>query len=168
MIILIDVDYREMIETGHAAGILCETPFDSQASKIITAVVENIDKYQPGQFYRRELRCIDEILRQTDISQLEMIIIDGYADFGTDELSLGAYVYRKYQLPVIGIAKNPFKKCLRNDTEVLRGDSRKPLFVTCQGMKNEKAKDIVRNMAGLYRLPELVRIADHSARDWSI
>lgn len=168
MIILIDVDYREATEEGHAAGVLCETPFDSRASRILTAVVAHIDRYQPGQFYRRELRCVDEVLRQTDIRQIELIFIDGYADFGTGESSLGECVYREYQIPVIGIAKNPFRGCLRKDTELLRGNSRKPLFVTCQGMEIDKAKEIVRSMAGVYRLPDLVKIADHSARNWSI
>lgn len=168
MIILIDVDYRETIDKGHAAGILCKTPLDTKADKIITAVVDHIDKYQPGQFYRRELRCIDEVLRKTDINQIEMIFIDGYADFGTERLPLGAYVYKQYQLPVIGIAKNHFQGCVLNDTEVLRGNSLKPLFVTCQGLELDKAKDIVRNMAGAYRLPELVKITDQAARNWRI
>ncbi len=59
MIILLDVDYREETAKGHAAGILCETPFDSRADRGITAVVEDGGAYQPGQFYRRELKCID-------------------------------------------------------------------------------------------------------------
>lgn len=166
MIILIDVDYREKAAKGHAAGLLSETPFESQADRIITAVVEDVDAYQPGQFYRRELKCIDEVLKKTDIGEIEIIFIDGYADFGTDKLPLGAYVYKEYQIPVIGIAKNPFKGCVLKDTEVLRGNSSKPLYVTCQGVEIARAKDIVRNMAGDYRLPDLVKITDHAARDW--
>ncbi len=168
MIILLDVDYREETAKGHAAGILCETPFDSRADRIITAVAEDVGAYQPGQFYRRELKCIDEVLKKTDIGRIEIIFIDGYADFGTDRLPLGAYVYREYQIPVIGIAKNPFRGCVRDDTEVFRGSSSKPVYVTCQGMEIESARDIVRNMAGAFRLPDLVKMADHAARDWEI
>ena len=168
MIILTDVDYHEDSAEGHAAGVLCETPYDCEAAEIITAVVEHVDTYQPGQFYRRELKCIDEVLKKTDIRRIEIIFIDGYADFGTDRMPLGAHVYEMYGIPVIGIAKNPFRGCVREDTEVFRGDSSKPLYVTCQGMEIKKAKEIVRNMAGAYRLPDLINLTDHAARNWEI
>lgn len=167
MIIIIDVDYCERSGKGHAAGILCNTPLDDQPVKTITAIVYQIEDYLPGQFYRRELKCIDEVLKQTDISQLDMIIVDGYADFGTDKASLGTCVYEKYHVPVIGIAKNPFKGCVLDNIVVFRGNSRKPLFVTCKGMELENAKEIVRNMAGNHRIPLLIKEVDKSARDWS-
>ena len=167
MIIVVDVDYRELSGKGHAAGILCETPYDDRPESIVTAIANHIEEYRPGEFYRRELKCIDAVLEQTDISQIDMMIVDGYADFGTDTMSLGASVYEKYRLPVIGIAKNPFKKCVLADIKVFRGNSLKPLFVTCKGMELEKAKDIVSKMAGEYRIPLLVKAADKAARDWS-
>ena len=95
-----------------------------------------------------------------------MILVDGYADFGTEQASLGTYVFEKYHIPVIGIAKNRFQSCLLQDTEVYRGSSQKPLFVTCKGMEPERAKEIVRNMAGAFRIPILVKKADQYARDW--
>ena len=167
MIMVLDVDYREAESKGHAAGILCDTPYDSQALQVITAVVTPIEAYQPGRFYLRELRCLEAVLRQTDTSRLELVFVDGYADFGTAQASLGTHVHGEYGIPVIGIAKNPFKGCLCADTEVCRGNSRKPLYVTCRGLAQEQAREIVRHMAGSSRLPELVKLADRYARDWS-
>ena len=167
MVLTVDVDYQELIKKGHVAGIVSGTALDSKEKQILTAVVDHIEEYQPGQFYRRELRCVDAVVKQLGIKRIDMILVDGYADFGTDKVSLGASVYMKYHVPVIGIAKNFFKGCLVENTEVFRGESQKPLYVTCQGITHGKAKDIVRRMAGEFRVPYLVKQADQYARDWS-
>lgn len=52
--------------------------------------------------------------------------------------------------------------------EKYRGDSKKPLYVTCKGIPLAEAKEMVEKMAGEYRLPYLVKYADSKARDWSI
>ena len=168
MVIIIDADYNETTKNGHVAGILAKTPLDEKESGIVTGIVDHIAEYQPGQFFRRELKCVDEVLRQVKIKQVEMILVDGYADFGTGQASLGTHVYDKYRIPVIGVAKNPFRGCIVSDTEVYRGSSDKPLYVTCKGIQRERAKDIVRKMAGEYRIPTLIKLADKIARDWSL
>ena len=168
MIIVIDADYNETTKKGHVAGILAKTPLDAQESGFVTGIVDHVEEYEPGHFFKRELKCVDEVLRQVKIKQVEMILVDGYADFGTGQASLGTHVYEKYRIPVIGIAKNPFHGCQVSDTEVYRGDSQKPLYVTCKGIQHERAKQIVRKMAGEYRIPALVKLADKIARDWSL
>lgn len=168
MVIVIDADYDETTKKGHVAGIVCETALDDHVRRTVTAIVENISDYCPGQFYKRELQCVDAILEQVDLDTIGMIIVDGFADFGTDVRSLGTYVYDNYHLPVIGIAKNPYKPCIIKDIEVTRGSSNRPLFVTCMGMDHGLAKEIVRQMAGENRIPFLVKEADKIARDWNI
>ena len=96
-----------------------------------------------------------------------MILVDGYADFGTERESLGTHVFEKYHLPVIGIAKNRYNGCILEDTAVYRANSTKPLYVTSKGIDREKAREIVRNMAGEHRIPYLVKAADKYARDWN-
>ena len=93
-------------------------------------------------------------------------VVDGYADFGTEARSLGTHVYEEYKLPVVGIAKNRLKLCVLEDTEVYRGASLSPLYVTAKGIEQDAAKDMVRRMAGPYRIPDLVKLADKYARDW--
>ena len=114
------------------------------------------------------MKSVELIIAQLEVSQIELIVVDGYADFGTDKLALGAYVFEKYNIPVIGIGKNKFEGCKVPETEVYRGDSKKPLYVTCKGIPLAEAKEMVEKMAGEYRLPYLVKYADSKARDWSI
>ena len=171
MIVVIDADYNEDTKKGHVAGILAKTPLDAKESGIVTGIIDHVAEYQPGQCYKRELRCVEEVFRQVKarkLGKIEMILVDGYADFGTAQASLGTHVYDEYRIPVIGIAKNPFRSCVVSNTEVYRGSSEKPLFVTCKGIQHRKAKDIVRKMAGEYRIPALVKLADKVARDWSL
>jgi deoxyribonuclease V len=47
---------------------------------------------------------------------------------------------------------------------VKRGSSVRPLFVTAAGMPAADAADLVRHMAGRYRLPDALRRADNLAR----
>ncbi|MBQ3291797.1 MAG: endonuclease V [Mogibacterium sp.] len=168
MIVVIDADYDESTHRGHVAGIICETPLDDEISGVVTAEVEDIQEYCPGQFYKRELQCVEAILSQLDPEKVDLIIVDGYADFGTEERSLGAHVFEEYHIPVIGIAKTHYALCFIDNTEVLRGTSLKPLFVTCKGIDHEQAKSIVAGMAGENRLPYLVKLADKYARDWCV
>ena len=42
-----------------------------------------------------------------------------------------------------------------------------PLFVTAKGVEQDVAKDMVQRMAGPYRIPDLVKLADKYARDWN-
>jgi deoxyribonuclease V len=46
----------------------------------------------------------------------------------------------------------------------MRGSSARPLFVTAAGMPSAEAADLVRRMAGQYRLPDALRRADTLAR----
>ena len=167
MVVIIDADYDEELKKGHAAGVVAEKITDEKATGIVTAIVDNIGEYIPGQFYKRELKIAEAVISQLRIQDIELIVVDGYADSGTEEHALGTFVYEKYNIPVIGIAKNKYPRCTIPDTEVYRGESKKPLYVTSKGISHEEAKKYVEEMAGEYRLPFLVKYADKAARDWS-
>jgi hypothetical protein len=47
---------------------------------------------------------------------------------------------------------------------VLRGTSARPLFVTAAGMPRADAAELVRHMAGRFRVPDALRRADQLAR----
>lgn len=162
MIIIIDVDYGE--SEACVAGVFAEKTDSKESCGFLRLKVKDYGNYQSGQFYKRELPCIEAILEKVNSKVLDFIIIDGYADFGTERVSLGQAVYKMYGIPIIGIAKKACKYCVLADTEVLRGNSHSPLFVTSYGISQEKAKDIVRCMNGENRLPYLVKLADSYAR----
>ena len=70
---------------------------------------------------------------------------------------------REFAVPVIGVAKSAFRTAT-HAVPVLRGTSARPLFVTAAGMPRADAAELVRHMAGRFRVPDALRRADHLAR----
>ena len=58
-----------------------------------------------------------------------------------------------------GVAKSAFRTAI-HAVPVLRGTSARPLFVTPAGMPRDDAADLVRHIAGRFRLPDALRRAD--------
>ena len=168
MIVVIDADYNETEHSAHAAGVLAESILAEEAAGVVGAFVEGVGEYVPGQFFRREFKCVEAVMRKLEGQDIELIVVDGYADSGTGEKALGTFVFEEYGVPVIGIAKNKYKKCLVPNTEVNRKGCKKPLFVTSKGIDHGTAKEWIAKMHGEYRLPLLVKLADKAARDWTL
>jgi deoxyribonuclease V len=61
------------------------------------------------------------------------------------------------------VAKSAFRTAV-HAVPVLRGTSARPLFVTAAGMPRADAAELVRQMAGRFRVPDALRCADHLAR----
>ena len=61
-------------------------------------------------------------------------------------------------------ARSPGLPSATHAVPVMRGSSVSPLFVTAAGMPAADAADLVRHMAGRYRLPDALRRADTLAR----
>ena len=64
---------------------------------------------------------------------------------------------------MIGVAKSRFGTATHG-VPVVGGSSARPLFVTAAGMPRADEADLVRRMAGRYRLPDALRRADTLAR----
>ena len=118
--------------------------------------------YRPGEFYLRELPPLRAVLE--DLTGLGLLVVDGYADLDpSGRPGLGAHAHAEFGIPVIGVAKSRFRTAT-HAVPVLRGSSGCPLFVTAAGMPRADAADLVRRMAGRYRLPDALRHADTLAR----
>ena len=78
---------------------------------------------------------------------------------------LGAYLYDYYQnkTAVIGVAKNNFKENSIS-AKVIRGNSKKPLYITSIGIEQDVAADMIKKMHGDYRLPTLLKKVDSICR----
>ena len=95
---------------------------------------------------------------------LGLLVVDGYADLDPGgRPGLGAHAHAEFGIPVIGVAKSRFRTAT-HAVPVVRGSSARPLFVTAAGMSTADAADLVRRMAGRYRLPDALRRADTLAR----
>ena len=163
MILVIDVDYRE--NEAFVAAVTFKNFNDKHHNKIFTTLVEGVVEYQSGQFYKRELPCILNLLKEYDLNP-KYIVIDGFVFLdGHSKPGLGKYLYDALEEKsiIIGVAKRSFDG-ISSKYELYRGKSRKPLFITSVGVKSARAKTYIQNMAGEYRIPTLLKKADKECR----
>lgn len=136
--------------------------------KVHSEILENIDEYISGEFYKRELPCIISLLNKFDLKNIEIIIIDGFV-FLDDEnkFGLGAYLYEKMnkKIPIIGVAKTNFATIESNKRKLYRGKSIKPLFITAIGIELDEAVGKIKSMNGEYRIPTLLKELDRITKE---
>ena len=159
MILAVDVSYRG--NEAIVAGVLFRDWADEKPLREFLISCNVPSSYMPGKFYRRELPCIAELLTHIN-TELECIIIDGFVHLGKDrDPGLGMHLWDmlEQKIVVIGVAKSPFKNT-PEACELRRGKSKKPLFVTAQGVKLDRAKLLIQKMHGNDRIPALIKHTD--------
>ncbi len=121
--------------------------------------------YEPGAFYKRELPLLLAVLDRLERPP-GTVIVDGYVwldDGGRP--GLGAMLYRALgeRIPVVGVAKTQFAGAA--GLPVVRGGSRRLLYVSAVGTDAAEAAKGVQAMHGPHRIPTLLQIVDRAARD---
>ncbi|HEY6498158.1 MAG TPA: endonuclease V [Streptosporangiaceae bacterium] len=155
-----DVHYLSDSQARAAAVGAHDETFD-QIAWTRTAMVTPSAPYRPGEFFRRELPALKAVVPTEDLA---LIIVDGYVDLDpAGRPGLGAHVHAEYGVPVIGVAKTAFRTAT-HAAQVLRGQSRKPLYVTAAGISVADAARLVSGMAGKFRLPDALKLTDRLAR----
>lgn len=158
----VDVHYDD---GGHAraALVVCQELTFSTTTSEYVADISRAAPYEPGALYKRELPCIRAVLAHAP--RLELLVIDGYATLDIQgRPGLGAHVAHAIGVPVIGIAKTPFRTAT-HAIEVVRGGATRPLYVTTAGgVTDADAARIVANMSGPHRLPTALARVDNLAR----
>jgi len=140
---------------------------DSAPYKIFSEIKDNIADYIPGEFYKRELPCILSLLQQIDSKNIDAIIIDGYVYLDDEaKLGLGGHLYYAVEkkFPIIGVAKTNFATINKLKCSLLRGESKKPLFITAIGVDIETAAHHILTMSGNFRIPTLLKTLDMQTR----
>ena len=156
-----DVHYLSTGGARAAAVLAADAAFAHMLAER-TAVIPRVPPYQPGEFYLRELPPLRAVL--TDLSELDLVVAGGYADLDPGgRPGPGAHAHAESGIPVTGVAKSRFRTAT-HAVPVLRGSPARPLFVTAAGMPAADAANLVRRMAGRYRLPDALRRADTLAR----
>lgn len=156
-----DVHYLASGGARAAAVVAADAAFSCLVADRI-ALVPDVEPYQPGRFYLRELPPLRAVL--DGLAEMTLLIIDGYADLDPDgRPGLGSRAREEFGVPVIGVAKSAFRTAT-HAIAVLRGTSARPLYVTAAGMPRTDAVDLVRHMAGQHRLPDALRRVDSLAR----
>jgi len=121
--------------------------------------------YQPGEFYKRELPYLLDVLARIEASDaLRVVIVDGFVWLGPERPGLGAKLHEALagRVAVVGVAKRGFHGAPA--LEVQRGASDKPVYVTAVGVDAHVAAAGVRSMHGEHRIPWLLKKADLIAR----
>jgi deoxyribonuclease V len=141
--------------------------FDNWTSEenheVFFELTENVEAYESGQFYKRELPCILNLLSKNKIDQIELIIIDGYVYLDDKEtLGLGGHLFKDLgeRIPIIGVAKTNFATIEKNKRQLCRGKSIKPLYITAIGIDVDQATKFIEAMEGQYRIPNLLKKLD--------
>jgi len=160
MILAVDVDYRD--DHALAAGVVWDSWESDRISEETTVRIEEVEAYVPGQFYRRELPCILNVLRRS--GRVGTIVVDGHTWLGPGRPGLGAHLFDALdgKIPVVGVAKAHFVGWA--GVEVYRGTSKRPLFVTAAGVDPEEAAGFVQRMHGPHRLPTVLKRVDALCR----
>lgn len=159
----LDVQYQGNSAT--AAGIVFPTWDAQMQSAHYTAHIDTVADYQPGHFYLRELPCLEKIIQQVG-RPLTTIVIDGYVTLGDDQRpGLGMQLWRALgeSVPIIGVAKTAFQGT-PSQAQLLRGTSKKPLFISCVGISLEEGKLCIASMHGEHRIPTLLKNVDRLCR----
>lgn len=159
MILAVDVAYKK--EAAIVGGVFFSEWTDEKPLKEMLISCSIPSNYMPGEFYRRELPCIAALLEQVH-EDLDCIVIDGFVYLGREkEPGLGKHLHDMLdqKIAVIGVAKTPFKDTPES-CEVLRGKSGNPLYVTAEGIKDDRAKLLIKNMHGPDRIPTLLKYVD--------
>lgn len=162
MIAAVDVDYRE--DRAVAACLTFEAWSDGQATAAWTTALPAAADYTPGAFYARELPCLLAVLGPC-AAGLSAVIVDGFVWLGEGRPGLGARLFEALggACPVVGVAKTSFQGAPA--AAVLRGGSKRPLFVTASGMSTAAAAERVAAMHGAHRVPTLLKRVDRLCRD---
>lgn len=158
----LDVHYTGTHAT--AACILFDGWLATAPARELVRQFSDVAPYEPGAFFRRELPCLTGILGQLP-QPPDIVIIDGYVWLDSaGRPGLGAHLFRELgeATPVIGVAKTAFRGAPA--VQIVRGQSRTPLYVTAAGTGAGQAAENVRTMSGQHRLPDMLKRADHLCR----
>ncbi|UKB85933.1 endonuclease V [Chryseobacterium sp. MEBOG06] len=124
-------------------------------------------EYESGAFYKRELPCILSLLKKILLRPGDIILVDGYVTLDNEgKIGLGGHLYEALEekYPIVGIAKNGFTSPDSQRRNVLRGESKTPLFLTAKGVDVDEIKSKIELMHGTFRIPTLLKKLDQLSR----
>jgi deoxyribonuclease V len=160
VIVAIDVDYREKEAVAACVGFRAWADAASAFERVVRVEGEAA-AYEPGKFFTRELPFVLAALRALE-DVPDVVVVDGYVMLGATKRGLGAHLHDAIGRPVVGVAKNEFIGAPAE--RVVRGSSKKPLFVTAIGMAAADAAAAVRSMHGPHRIPTMLARTDALCR----
>ena len=155
----------------YTVGVIFEDWKQESPSHIISCHTSEFASYIPGEFYKREMPGIQNLLGMIDLGEYDTIILDSYIllDEG-DKVVPGLGMHLAEELPdhinLIGVAKSLFGECQRISVAVLRGQAKKPLWIQGYGLSDQEAANLISQMSGKCRIPNLLKILDKETKKY--
>jgi len=157
------------VDVGYPAGggatgalVVADGPTFARVVEEAVAHLPVAAPYRPGALYLRELPALLAVV--AEVAPLDLLVVDGFATLAPGgEPGLGAHAHDELGIPVIGVAKAPYRGA-SHAVPVRRGASARPLWVTSVGLPADEAAALVAGMAGGARLPDALRRADRLSR----
>ena len=155
----LDVAYEG--QAGHAVAWCFPSWEAMEGGYSVSSWTYGIPPYESGQFYKRELPCLLDLLKK--MPPVDALLVDGHVDLDTGP-GLGRHLYDALapRVVVVGVAKRSFAGA--PSVPVCRGASRVPLWVSAAGMDLEEAAARVKAMAGPHRIPHALKKADRGSK----
>ena len=163
MIACLDVHYDG--DLAHAAAVVFADWTSTATVAQYTATVSVPAEYEPGRFYLRELPPLLAVIKNI-VQHIDTYVIDGYCHLSPDMAPrLGAHLKESVApaATIIGVAKNRYRDS-GHAFELLRGQSKRALFITAIGIDYKSAAQHVASMAGDSRIPTLLHAVDRLSR----
>ena len=164
MKLAIDVYYYDSCK-AKVVGVIFDKWESEKPHEIVTTSIEQVEDYEAGKFYKRELPCILKLLESVNMDSIDTIVIDGYVYLDAPtKAGLGMHLYNSLgeKIPIIGVAKTYFHENIA--TKVFRGKSKNPLYITSIGVEISEAAAHIHNMHGAFRMPTLLKLLDYETR----
>ena len=156
---------------AYTVGVVFSSWSQKYPDQIISTESEIEEDYIPGEFYKRELPCIMNLISEAiNLQYFDTIIVDGFVMLPGDKKGLGAKLWDLVKdkfphLSIIGVAKSPFDGCQSCSIPVLRGKATNPLWVNSIGnLDSSDSAGLIHDMAGKYRIPDLLKILDKETK----
>ena len=182
--IAIDTYYYSDTE-AKTVGVIFENWNDSKPLEVKEVWSHEFGPYIPGEFYKRELPCMMDLLQTIpDLKDFDAIVIDGLAHLPMvgdrkEPEGLGIHLeeelikrgiidrttnYGINHVGIIGVAKSRFDAADEDNgiAKLYRGTAKTPLYIdtTWFGYSSFSAAECIKAMHGPYRIPTLLKLVD--------
>lgn len=155
---------------AYTVGVIFSNWTDSYPEKIVSCHTSEFAPYISGQFYKRELPCILDLLKHVNLSEFDTIILDGFVWLPESREGLGQHLWNKLKslypdLKIIGVSKSKFAGCEECSEKLYRGPAKNPLYINSnENINREEASELISKMHGKYKLPTLLKILDKETK----
>lgn len=164
---------------AYTVGILFLNWQDKKPQNIVSCHTSEFAPYIPGEFYKRELPGVLDLIDMIDMSEVGTIILDGFVWLPDNTWGLGMHLWERLgfldRLNILGLAKTKFSGCEDNSLPIFRNKSTNPLWINTNhpdGGKgkigNQEAVERIKQMHGKGRLPDLLKLLDIETKKYVI